>query len=76
MLEGVGAEVEQDGQAEAGGCQVVDGLGFVPGVQLGDGFDLQNNLAFDDEISFVFAYQDAFVVDWQLLELLEVNAPN
>ena len=41
VFEGAGAEVEQDCQAEAGGRQVVDGLGFVPGVQFGDGFDLQ-----------------------------------
>ena len=49
-------------------------LGFVPGVQLRDGFDLQDDLTFDDEIGFVFAHQDAFVIDWQLLELFEADA--
>jgi len=33
VFEGAGTEIEQDGQAEAGGRQVVDGLGFVLGVQ-------------------------------------------
>ncbi len=74
LLQGVGTKVEQDGQAQAGGGEIIMRLGFVPGVQLGDGFDLQDDLAFDDEVSFVFAHQDAFVVDWQLLELLEADA--
>ena len=74
VFEGGGAEVEEDGEFEAGGGEVVDGLGFMAGVEVGDSFEFEDDFAFDEEVGFVVADQFAFVGDGEFDELFEGDA--
>ena len=56
VLQSVRSEIEQDGEAEASGGQVIDRLGLVLGVQARESLDLQDDLALDREIGHVVAH--------------------
>ena len=62
-LEGGGAEVEEEAVVDAGGGEVVDELGFVPGVEGADGLEFEDEAAVDDDVGLVVPDADAVVTD-------------
>ena len=62
-LEGRRAEVQEEAVVDAGGGEVVDELGFVPGVEGADGLEFENEAALDDNVGLVMPDADAVVVD-------------
>lgn len=58
-------EVDEEGDGEAGGFEVVEALGGVFGGEAVDALEFEEDAVFDDEVGVVVADLDAFVVDWE-----------
>jgi len=63
VLQGSGAEIDQEADLLAGGLQVVDHLGFVHGCQGGQGFQFDDHGVEADEIGAVVAGQPLALVE-------------
>ena len=74
VFKGSRAKVDQNGQGETGGGQIIMGLGFVGWCKLGDGFDFEDDFVFYDEISDVVTDELAFVVDGESDLLFKLDA--
>ena len=51
----------------------MNGLGFVAGVQSGDGFEFEDDFAFDEEVGFIVADQFTFVGDGEFDVLFDAK---